>query len=273
MSWLNRFRDQPHPAPAPGNPECHIQVALSGPVLPAEDWFHEALAELNSATSIRGYHADGHTASFTVAELTREGPAEIGWGTIALRPGPLPGADLAGLCTRSWHWPQAAETLCAHTHHWVVCVTTDTTHFHNAMVTGRLLAALSRLPECLGACFPLAGLVQAPAALRAHCDTQPDALPVQLWVNFPLQAHYDGSTTLRTQGLRQFGVPEIEIVHSHLPYEELYQRAQEFAGNLMKAGPVLKDGDTVNSATDERHLVRHEPSIFDPQQTVCRIYL
>ena len=273
MSWLNRFRDQPHPAPEPGNPECCIQVALSGPVLPAEDWFHEALAELNSATSIRGYHADDQKASFTVAELTREGPAEIGWGSITLHAAPLPREELAALCAHSWRWPQAAEILRDHTHHWAACVTTDTTPFHNAMVTGRLLVALSHLPEFLGACFPLAGLVQAPESLRAQCDTQPDALPVRLWVNFPLQAHHDGSTTLRTQGLRQFGVPEIEIVRSHLPYEELYRRAEEFAGNLMKAGPVLKDGDMVNSATDEQHLVRFEPSIYEPHATVCRIYL
>jgi len=273
MASSDHFRAPPRATPQPGNSRCVVWVPLSEPGLPEEDWFHEALAELNSATSIRGYWADGTNASFTVAELTHEGPAEIGFGSIRLVPTPLPANYLARACERSWRWRQAAEVLQAHSQHWEVSVTTDTVPFHNAMVMGRLLAALSRKPGFLGAYFSGPEQVYSPESLRAGCDVEPDATPVDLWVQVALEAHEDGTTTLRTQGLGQFGVPEIEIAHSGVPYDELYEQGREFAGNLMKAGPVLKDGDTVRTTADAPHLVRYVPSIYNPEETVCRIHL
>jgi hypothetical protein len=273
MSFFDHFGNPPKVEPQPGNARCVVLVGLSEAVLPEEDWFHEALAELNSATSIRGYWADGRSASFTVAELTQEGPAEIGFGSIRLAATPIPADALAVACDRSWRWRQAAAVLAAHTHHWMVSVTTDTAPFHNAMVMGRLLAALSCRPAFLGAYFGRAELVHSPNSLRAGCDVEPDASPVDLWVHVTLDAHEDDTTSLRTQGLSQFGVAEIEIAHSRMRYDELYEQGREFAGNLMKAGPVLKDGDTVRTTSDAPHLVRYVPSIYNSEETVCRILL
>lgn len=273
MYPYDRFDNTPKVDPEPGNSRCVVWVALSEPVLPDDDWFHEALADLNSATSIRGYWSDGINASFTVAELTPHGPQEIGFGSIRLVAAPIAAGTLEKACDRSWRWRQAAAVLAAHTHHWVVSVTTDTVPFHNAMVVGRLLAALSYRPELMGVYLSPAEVVHPPEKLRIACDVEPDSEPVDLWVHVTLDAHEDGSTSLRTQGLTQFGVPEIEIVHSRLRYDELYEQGRGFADHLMKAGTVLKDGEIVRTTADEPLQVRYGPSIYDPEETVCHILL
>lgn len=263
----------PKADPQPGSSRCVVWVALSAAVLPDDNWFHDVLADLNSATSIRGYWSDGVSASFTVAELTPQGPEEIGFGSIRLVAAPIAEGALKKACYRSWRWQQAAEVLSGHTHHWVVSVTTDTVPFHNAMVIGRLLAALSRCSEFIGAYFSPAEIVHSPEALQAECDVEPDAQPVDLWVHVTLDAHEDFSTTLRTKGLIQFGVPELEIVHSRLRHEELYEEGPNFADSLMKAGPVLQDGDAVRTTENIPHRVTYGPSIYDQEETVCRIQL
>lgn len=271
MNFLNPFRRAV--AAPPTACQTAVLAALAGPVLPEEDWFHEALADLNSATSIRGYHASECTVSFTIAELSPEGPMEIGTGQIELVAAPLPAAELADACPRSWRWREAAAALSRQTHHWVLSVATETPPYPNALVAGRLLAVLSRLPEFLGAYFSGPGLVHSPEFLRENCDVEPDASPVDLWVNISLQGHEDGMTTLRTEGLEAFGVREIEIVRTRVPYVDLFERGQAFASHVMKAGPVLRDGDIVASTTGEELVVRHGPSVYDAAQTICRIHL
>jgi hypothetical protein len=129
------------------------------------------------------------------------------------------------------------------------------------------------MPEFLGVYLGSAGVVHEPAFVRDSFTTDDAGDPVDIWVHVGMASPKEGETNLRTVGLAAFGAMEIEVVGTRLPYEDAFLRVNDFAAYAMMHGPVLKDGDTIGEDADEKITVHHEPSIYDPQQKVCRIYL
>jgi hypothetical protein len=213
------------------------------------------------------------TLTFSLAGLRDGVKAGLGLGAVSLMPVPVPGTEVQEACERSWRWPEAAEAVRLQTHHWVVFAGTVTTAFQNAALVLRMLGALSSQPGFIGAYIGSAGMVHSPAFLQAWDDADTSTSLVNYWVNMATVANDDGTHTFYTIGLRQFGALEIEIVQCRLSYEELYQRGRAYADYVMKAGPVLRHGDSVGATASEKIPVRHEPSVYNPEQTVCRIYL
>jgi hypothetical protein len=310
MSLLNRVFGAPPAVAAPKSSKSLIIVPLAEAALPQETWLREELAKpihkfrhfsrektnqaikqllardpsqdreaadsvLNMLAPINlsGCKSESQNVSLTLAGLRDGVEAELGFATIGLMPTPIPGRELYDACARSWRWPEAAVALRPHSHHWVIVVVTSTTPFQNASISLRLLAVLSCFPAFLGAYFGSSGLVHSPAFLQAREDSDASTSPVNYWVNMATVAHEDGTHTFYTRGLSQFNAPEIEIVRSRLAYEPLYERGRGLAAYVMKAGPVLRHGDTIGATTAEKVQVRHEPSTFNPEQIVCRVYL
>jgi hypothetical protein len=222
---------------------------------------------------IRNASRNEQTLTFTLAGLRDGVETELGLGAVSLMPVPIPGTEVQEACERSWRWPEAAEAARQQTHHWVVYAATATTPYQNAALVLRLVSALSSQPAFLGAYFGSAGMVHSPAFLQAWDDGDTSTSLVNFWVNMGTVANEDGTHTFYTMGLRQFRALEIEIVQSRLPYEELYKNGHSYADYVMKAGPVLRHGDTLGATVAEKIPVRHEPSVYNPEQTVCRIYL
>jgi hypothetical protein len=310
MNLLNRVFGAPSDVEAPKVSQSLTIVPLAEAALPQETWLREELAKpihrfrhfsgekisqvikqlaardpaqdreaadsvLNmlAPISLPGCKFESQNVSLTLAGLRSGVEAELGFATVALLPTPVPGRELYDACARSWRWPDAAVALRPHSHHWVIVVATSTTPFQNACIALRLLGALSSFPAFLGAYFGSAGLVHSPAFLRAREDTDASTSPVNYWVNMATVAHEDGTHTFYTRGLPQFRAPEIEIVRSRLAYEALYERGRGLADYVMKAGPVLRHGDSIGATAAEKIQVRHEPSVFNLEQTVCRVHL
>jgi hypothetical protein len=313
MSLLNRFTGKGTPAEEPKSDPFLAFGLLAGEVLPEEKWLREELAkpahkfrrsgsekiaqavrqlsaraaagpprdELDQMNSLLDLLApikisecktEDQTMSFNLAGMRNGVEAELGFATIALMPVPIPGG-LEDVCGGSWRWPEAAETLRQQTHHWVIALMTNPSPFQNAALVLRLLGALSSLPAFLGAYLGSAAMVHSPAFLQAWDDGDTSTSRVNYWVNMATVANDDGTHTFYTVGLRQFNALEIEIVQCRLSYEELYKRGRAYADYVMKAGPVLRHGDSLGATASEKIPVRHEPSVYNPEQTVCRIYL
>jgi hypothetical protein len=142
-----------------------------------------------------------------------------------------------------------------------------------AAVTVRIVCGLLGQPGVLGVYIGSAGLVHSPEFWRANLDSEENACAADLWVHFGMESYEDGTTSLRTQGLAHFGLMELEIVRTRMPYEEMYERAREIAGYLIHEGPVLADGHTVGRTASEKIVVRHESSTYVPEEKVHRIYV
>jgi len=231
------------------------------------------LLDLLAPIKISDCKTKDQTMSFNLAGMRNGVEVELGFATIALMPLPIPGTEVQDACERSWRWPEAGETLRQQTNHWIIAIVNNTTPFQNAALVLRLLGALSSLPAFLGAYIGSAAMVHSPAFLQAWNEGDTSISRVNYWVNMATVANDDGTHTFYTIGLRQFNALEIEIVQCRLSYEELYKRGRAYADYVMKAGPVLRHGDSLGATAAEKIPVRHEPSVYNPEQTVCRIYL
>lgn len=305
MSIINRVFGGKPSGEEPKNSQSLVIVPLTEAALPDENWLRAELAKpthkfrqldqvktnqlisqfaartpaqldslLNMVSPIktRDYKFDNQSVSFSLLGSRDGVEVVLGFATISLMPTPVPGTELYDTCARSWRWPDADEKLQPHTHHWLIVVVTNTPPFQNACIVLRLLGALSSLPEFLGAYIGSAGVVHPPKFIQERVDWDAGTTPANYWVHMETVANEDGTHTFFTHGLHQFGALEIEIVQSRMQYGELYFRGRDLADYVMKAGPVLKHGDTIGATATQKIQVRHEPSVFNPDQTVCRIY-
>ena len=71
--------------------------------------------------------------------------------------------------------------------------------------------------------------------------------------------------------MRQFGLLDIEVDRCKMKPEELFEFVSNIGHYLIQSGAVIEDGNTVGGSEDERILVRHQPSMIDPQRRVYKI--
>lgn len=271
MSFFKKVFGGKQPEAKAKAPSCLVIVPLSGEVLPNEQDLRNRLARLETPILLGDYKFEGATGSFNLIQRIDGRESVVGFATIGLMPVGVPGG-LAEVCERSWRWPEAAVRLASHPNHWVIFVVScGPAQYETAVLSLRLVAALSATPGFLGAYFGSAGLVYSPEFLQAENEDDPATSPVNYWVHMGLFQHEDGTNSFFTYGLHEFGALEIEIPRSKIPRELLYTRGRDFAAYVMQAGPVLKHGDTVGATAEDKTRITHEPSIFNPEQTVCRI--
>lgn len=125
-----------------------------------------------------------------------------------------------------------------------------------AGAVSRLAAALAGLlPGVLGIHWAPSGLFVAPADWRAAVARMtPEAPPVEHWVK-PRWFRVGQAPAILTQGLAPFVGREVEHGPSGESPGEVYGRTMNLALYLLRAGPVLKAGDTVGQTPTQRIAV------------------
>ncbi|XXF78801.1 DUF4261 domain-containing protein [Myxococcaceae bacterium GXIMD 01537] len=207
---------------------------------------------------------DRDTLSFELESITV---------TLARMPAPIPWSDLERPARAAWHWPDAVERLQAHTAHFIVAVhAPGVAPLDAALLLTRVVAAATATHDACGIYWGEGPVVNAPddfidEALKGSREH----LPLYLWLAFHLEREPDHSFTLRTSGLRAFGLMELEVVASREKPAMLVDRAFTFAHYLLDHGPVLRDGDTIGLSAQERLRVRHLPSVHEPARKVYRV--
>jgi hypothetical protein len=98
-----------------------------------------------------------------------------------------------------------------------------------------------------------------------------ELLPLDLWIDFRLELHADGTTSAFTTGLAALGHLEIEVAHSKMKPAEVRNRVWNSAHYLLDNGPVLRDCQTFGLTADEQIGVKHTSSTWDPSKTVIRL--
>ena len=53
--------------------------------------------------------------------------------------------------------------------------------------------------------------------------------------------------------------------------QDLFESVSNIAHYLIQSGPVIADGNTVGGSEEERLLVRHRPSMINPNRLVYKI--
>lgn len=193
--------------------------------------------------------------------------------TLSLMRAPIPWRDLEGPARAAWHWPEAVERLKSHQAHVIVAVLApEKDRISTMLLLTRVVAAVAATADASGVYWGEGPVVNAPDDFVEEAQrTSSERLPLYLWLAFQLMRNPDGTFTLRTSGLRSFGLMELELVASRSKPAELVDRAFHFAHYLLDHGPVLKDGDTIGLSAQERLRVRLLPSVIDPARRVYRV--
>jgi len=161
-------------------------------------------------------------------------------------------------------WPGWAEAARAQRAHAIVAnldAAADTAAAAGAaaLVIAAAAALTELLPGALGVHWAASGLFAEPAAFRGVAVAMtPERLPVEVLVKprwhqgRPPQPPTAGLVTL---GLAPFVGREIEHPATGEAPVAVYERAMNLALYLMRAGPVIRDGDTVGTTPTQRIAV------------------
>ncbi len=172
----------------------------------------------------------------------------------------------------AWHWPEAAQTFQRHRSQLAVIIERGPgSAIHKSLLLSRLVALLGADFDYLAVYWDAATMVHAAEVFTAAASQMsPRSLPLRLWVDFRFIPDDDGSLTLVTFGLRAFDLFEIEIRSSARSAAVLLRLAFNLAYHQLDGG-VVEDDQTIGRDDDERILVRHERSMFDPERTVLSL--
>ena len=103
------------------------------------------------------------------------------------------------------------------------------------------------------------------------CSSDLQNLPTTLWIAFRLAREAENRFSLSTQGMRDFGLMEMEARDAPLPGNELFDLALGAVTHLLVRGPFINDGDTIGPSPDKRAVVRHADSIWNAGTRVYRL--
>ena len=240
-------------------------VALRDDVLPDETRLIEWLRDSWSAVpAIENIERRDDVISF-----------DLGGDTVAvsLMPQPVPWTDLEGPCREAWYWPEAARALRDHRSHvLVVLVPKASQRIDAALSLTRVVAAVTACSRAVGVLWGGGGLVHSPEPfVEVARKIGRESLPLQLWVGFGVHREEDGTHSLYTSGLEEFGHMEIEVAGSRRDPRALIDRVFNVALYVLDKGAVLQDGETFGASDDEKIEISHVRSFCDDKCTVVRL--
>lgn len=104
----------------------------------------------------------------------------------------------------------------------------------------------------------------------AHNLLTNNALPVYCWVHFGT-AEADGKSNGYTFGLKEFGLPEMEIVQSARPASEVHAVLYDAAATVIEYNTKVRDGQTLTTREEQQLSVKLSPSTVLEGQTTAKL--
>jgi hypothetical protein len=102
-------------------------------------------------------------------------------------------------------------------------------------------------------------------------EVLPHELPLDIWIDFRIDWETETTSSGFTQGMRAFGLMEIEAKGFAEQPADLHNRIRAIATYLIENGPVIKHRDTVGRNAEEKIRVLHADSLFGYEQKVMRL--
>ena len=195
------------------------------------------------------------------------------FGTFALLPQPIPWAQLEGPCEVAWYWPTAAEVLRDHRHHLMVAQVDEGRRTVSACLRfTSIVASVVEASAALGVLWGPAAKIHEPSAfVNVTRQMSPENLPLDLWIDFRIEAAEYNRLRLFTTGLSPFGYPELEVERYEGHVEELFSHAYNIAHMQLEKSTTIRDGDTFGMTDEVQATARVGPSSIDPSQEVTHL--
>lgn len=185
---------------------------------------------------------------------------------------PLPIPDLSDAPAMSPLPPEAAERLAVHQAHTIIHVVGASDPIHTSLLLTRLVASYAEDANAIAVYWGNAGHVHEPRAfLEQAMQASSENLPLPLWIGFDSVRDETGARFLRTVGMPQYGLMNIEVPFDDRDFDTALELAGDVALYLMEKGPVINDGDTLGRTEADRTCVYHRPSVGQPDTKVYYI--
>jgi hypothetical protein len=198
-----------------------------------------------------------------------------GQAIAALLAAPIPWGDLEGPCHTAWWWPEATRVMRRHSHHLLAVLQgVELSRLEQHVWLTRFIAALCETSDAVGVYWGNGTLVHE---ARAFCDAaakvsveDPDPF---LWIDMRLSRDEKNRLRFFTTGMKAFGLAEVEVDRTSWEPNRVLRFCGDIIMYLLKRGPVIRDGETVGQAADERFKVRFASSMWDRDGKVMKIAL
>jgi len=252
--------------PQPGAPIIDA-LLLEGASFPVDAFLKQVATARITGKAVSGVKRhDGGVFSFEVGDE---------FLALVLMPAPYPAKDLEGPLATSWLWPPQPpiETVTRHRSHLLITMTGGSADpVRRRLVLTAVTALAAGQPGVMAVYWGDAGLIiYPPLFIDMARIGSPAAPPLYLWVDLHAFRNQDGTTGLATTGLSSLGHMEIEIPRVDMAPGDLREWLLNVMYDLLKNGPVLKDGQTIGMSAEHKLRIRHVPSSFGHPGKVIRL--
>jgi len=216
-----------------------------------------------------GYSADIGEGNLITVSCGKEGV-----GFLGHMPMPIPEQEAEENADRNILWPNGRSEAAEHRSHVVVinAASGDQTPVQSAITVSRLALAALKVFDGMGVYWGNASVCNSRQVFETFCENISEKhLPVPMWLRFQFIRLSADNLGMYTLGMSQFGLMEIETDHSKMEPQDLLDFVSNLAHYLIQSGPVISDGNTVGGSENERILVRHRPSMVDPNRQVYKV--
>ena len=236
-------------------------VVLADREIPSKELLLAALAgqNINALESRQG------VVSFLLDTI------QINCGLVAA---PIPKGELKGPLTTSPYWKEDDQKVLAHKAHLIVAASGEVEKKVLALVLTKAISGVLKSTATSVAVYWGAGsVVTQKDIFCCFADSATiDQLPLYLWIDF--RCHRSGDVVaLFTNGMKSFGLMEIEISRSTYSAKETVGTAFNIAHYLLDFGPVLKNGDTIGLSAEQKLKITHTNSNYDRDEIIYHLDL
>jgi hypothetical protein len=162
----------------------------------------------------------------------------------------------------AWYWPEASEVIATHQSHVELSLATNEgSPVERALALTEALTAIAKEPRAIAVLWDSTALLHdAEQWIAQSEDANAEDLPLFLWLAFEGTERDDGTRSLRTRGLGDFGDLEVEVASSRRDGEEVLEIVCDVALLVLTSSAPLEDGEQVE-VTRGKVRVRIEPSL------------
>jgi hypothetical protein len=209
---------------------------------------------------IRDFGGDDDAAVFTI----NDEPVAIAYISV-----PIPSGDIEGTAQYAYNWTTALHDLKHHTGHALVTLMgSEKSTLERFRILSKVLCSMLLTSNAIGVYFGEQCLLIPSKQYFERIDQLKEGdIPVMLWVYIGLRKILTGNCAY-TWGLRAFKKPEIEIIDSQLPLEDLLELLVNIIAYVVGSDAALENGQTIGLTADQKIAITVSKGRFVDGETI-----
>lgn len=182
---------------------------------------------------------------------------------------PASRTEISGAVEGAWLWRTAAEEAPRHQTQVVIsAIGSPSKTLELYKLYTRVAAGVLDNTNSCGIYLASQYLLQSRVFfLQAARNLTENVLPLYCWIYFGMLQD-NGASSAYTFGLREFGMPDLEIVRSTHSLQEAHAILYDAANDALQKGTHLSDGSTIETLEGQKITLKLSPAVYLNTQTL-----